>query len=503
MDRARELEPGDVAPPLPRRANVRRVVGLGSLLAFLTALVATSEPRLTGDGPEYVAQALRLRALRPPSLTEAEATAMNAVVFTGYRLEQNTLPRMRIDAYASLADSRGRRAWPHFWLYPLLAVPFVWMARAIGLRHLWTFTALNVALLGVAFWVVSGRLRWAAMALLFAGPIVWWIDKAHTEVMTFALLSTGLVLAAERPWWSAVAFGAAAAQNSFLAAGIPLVAAAAIVEDTRLFRDRRLWTGVAVGVGIALAKPLYYLWEIGVAEPQTLVGGTHFRIPTLEEAGVLVWDPNIGLLQGFPVFLIVVPLAAVWLALRVPALLRSPWPWAVGAFGVTILLSAAQTTNMNSSATPSMSRYALMLVPLAVLLLLAAQERLGRRFERILVPLAALSVAFSLVNFHPRLAVDHLRPTPLASFLWSRYPGLDNPPPEVFFDRTRHEDRGHRLESVGTPTCSKVLLLEGIWPSECPSDAAAPPVCRRPDEYCYANRDGGTYRFVHAAPHHR
>src|SRR5262245_37076385 len=109
MDSARELEPEDVAAPSPPRANVQRVVGLGLLLAFLTALVVTSEPRLTGDGPEYVAQALRLSALRPPSVTEAEATAMNAVVFTGYGLEQNTLPR--INPYASLADSRGRHAW--------------------------------------------------------------------------------------------------------------------------------------------------------------------------------------------------------------------------------------------------------------------------------------------------------------------------------------------------------------------------------------------------------
>ena len=45
--------------------NVRRVVGLGSFLVLLVAFVATSEPRLTGDGPEYVAQALRLSAFHP------------------------------------------------------------------------------------------------------------------------------------------------------------------------------------------------------------------------------------------------------------------------------------------------------------------------------------------------------------------------------------------------------------------------------------------------------
>lgn len=487
---------------------MRRVVTLAAYLAFLIVLLAGSEPRLTGDGPEYVAQALRLGAFRLPPVPDAELSAMNAVVYDGYRLEQNTLPR--IDEYPILVDATGKLTWPqqglrhwaHFWLYSLSAVPFVWATRALGLGHLWAFTAANILLLGAAFWVVSGRLRWPSTVLLFAGPIIWWIDKAHTEVMTFALLSSALALCAERPWWSFVALGAAAAQNSFLAAGIPLLGGAAVIERPHLLRDVRLWAGLAGGLALALLKPLYNLWQMGVAEPQTLAGGTRFRIPTVEELGVLVWDPNIGLLTGFPVLLVVVLLATGWLVWRSPTRLRSPWPWAVSILALTILVSAAQTTNMNSSATPSMSRYALMLVPLAIPVLLCAQRELDR-WEVVLIPLTTVSVAMALWSYHPRLAVDYLRPTALAEFLWSRYPALDNPPPEVFFDRTTHEDSGqiHRLPSVGTPTCSKVLLREGRWPSNCFSDIAPPPGCRRPEQYCYANRHGGGYRFVEASPH--
>ena len=492
------------------RVAIRRVAGPASYLVLLMALVAGSEPRLTGDGPEYVAQALRLSAFHLPPVPDAELSALDAVVFDGYAIEQNTLPR--IDVYPTLVDATGQRTWPqeglrhwpHFWLYSLLAVPFMWVTRALGAGHLWAFTALNIVLLGGAFWVVSGRMRWPAMVLLFAGPIIWWVDKAHTEVMTLALLSGALALAAERPWWSFVALGAAGAHNSFLAAGIPLLGGAAILERPQLLRDARLWTGLAGGLTLTMLKPLYNLWQIGVAEPQTLAGGTRFRIPTVGEAGALLWDPNIGLLQGFPVLLLVVLLAGAWLILRAPALLRSPWPWAVSAFALTILVSAAQTTNMNSSATPSMSRYALMLVPLAIPLLLTAQQRLGRGWNTALIPLAAVSAVLSLSSYHPRLAVDYLRPTRLAAFLWSEYPALDNPPPEVFFDRITHVDSGqiHRIPSTGTPSCSKVLLHEGRWPSECPSDAVPPAFCRRPDRYCYANRDGGTYRFVEAAPHY-
>src|SRR5262249_45726067 len=162
---------------------------------------------------EYVAQALRMSTFRPPPVTEEEAAALNAVVFAGPPPEQSTLPRLD-HFYLPLRDGAGRTSWPHFWLYSLLAVPFVWATAALGLSPLWAFTALNVVLLGGAFWIVSGGMRWPALALLFASPIVWWVDKAHTEVMTFAMLSSALALAGTRPWWSCVALGSAAAQNS-------------------------------------------------------------------------------------------------------------------------------------------------------------------------------------------------------------------------------------------------------------------------------------------------
>jgi len=474
------------------------------------ALVAGSEPRLTGDGPEYVAQSLRLSAFHLPPVPDAELGAVNAAVFDGYALEQNTLER--IDEYPNLVDSTGQwtwprqglRHWPHFWLYSLAAVPFIWVTGLLGVGHLWAFTTVNVLLLVGAFWVVSATMRWPAMLLLFVGPIIWWVDKAHTEVMTFALMSGALALAAGRPWWSFVMLGAAAAHNSFLAAGIPLLWAAATLERPQLLRDGRVWRGLAAGLALTLLKPAYNLWQIGVAEPQTLAGGTHFHIPTVGEVGALVWDPNIGLLQGVPVLLVVVMVATVCVLLRAPALLRSPWPWAVSAFALTILVSAAQTTNMNSSATPSMSRYALMLIPLTIPLLVTAQLTLGGRWEAVLIPLAVVSVVYELANYHPRLEVSYLRPTRLADFLWSNHPNLYNPPFEVFFDRISHVDGGlvYRLPSIGTPTCSKVLLREGRWPSACSSDAVPPPSCRRPDHYCYANRKGETYRFVEAGPPH-
>lgn len=50
-------------------------------------------------------------------------------------------------------------------------------------------TAGNVALLAFALWLALPRIGGAAVLLLFAGPIVWWIDKPQTTAAAFALMA--------------------------------------------------------------------------------------------------------------------------------------------------------------------------------------------------------------------------------------------------------------------------------------------------------------------------
>jgi hypothetical protein len=53
------------------------------------------------------------------------------------------------------------------------------------------------------------------------------IDKAHTEVFTFALPTIAFALMRERPWWSMVAAGAASTQNPPIAILVLIVFLAA------------------------------------------------------------------------------------------------------------------------------------------------------------------------------------------------------------------------------------------------------------------------------------
>jgi len=42
---------------------------------------------------------------------------------------------------------------------------------------------------------------------VFAGPIIWWTDKLHSEVFTFSILSMAFVLVRKKPLWSMVLLG--------------------------------------------------------------------------------------------------------------------------------------------------------------------------------------------------------------------------------------------------------------------------------------------------------
>ena len=103
--------------------------------------------------------------------------------------------------------------------------------------------------------------------------------------------------------------------------------------------------------------------------------------------------------------------------------------------------------------------------------------------------LSVLSAAFV---FHPRFgdAATMPSPTPLAAFIWTHAPSLDNPLPEVFAERIAHLDGPVSLP-VATSACDKALVVgtgaDVIWPANCVR-VSAPAECVEAGALCYANR---------------
>jgi hypothetical protein len=458
-------------------------------LAF--CLIAGSSPRLIGDGREYLAQAVHFASLHGPAFRPADIASLQSEIA---RIEPS-LGDWDLRA-STVADSTRGRVFLHFWFYALLVAPFVWIAHVLGVSPLFAFTTVNLVLLGIAVWVALPRLGVAGAVLVFTGPIIWWIDKAHTEIFTFALLTITFALLKERPWWSMIAAGVASTQNPPIAVVIPLVLVAAFSRDRRALADRRVAAGALVGIAFALLHPAYTYVHHGTVS--LLLAQTRTGVPTLQSLAAVLFDPTLGLIGNFPIFLVVVTLGVIVLARRAPRAVVSDAMLVAAITAVVFLISFSRTTNLHHGGTPSISRYALWLVPLAIPLLSNLNADNRRAWPRFLRGAAVISALVSVVAFHPSVPQNSREPTWLATFLWTRLPAWNNPLPEVFIETELHVDEP--MIPVATAGCEKILIAgddsqNGMWPSPC-YPAPVPPSCQSPGALCYANLAGRRYDFV-------
>jgi len=435
---------------------VRRVVLVLYALVLLF-LIATSSPRLVGDGGEYRAMAVQLASGHVP---RPGATS-------------------------------------HFLAYSALAVPGIWVTHWMGTNDLYAFTALNVSLLLSAAFVALRRLHWSAVLLVFVSPILWWVDKAHTEPFTFSLVTITLVLCVEQPSWAFVAAGLAATQNPPFALLVVVVALVNCLVRPAIFAQRCVRLALLVGIALSLLHPLYY--SIRVGRLTSLSGNILWHWPNLREFLTIVIDPNLGLVVAFPVLALVVVGALVIVLWHEPAAVLVPEVMVAAAAAVLFLLSASQVANVNHGGTPGMSRYATWLIPVAIPLL-GVVQRSRPAMITVLVPVAILSAAMNAVAFRPAVPEDGMEPSAVARWLWTHHPGLDTPLPEVFVERLGGGAEDNWLP-VSTPGCEKVLVVGrgpsiGEWPVWCPPEKL-PDVCTIANQVCYANRrPRGGYDFV-------
>ena len=126
-----------------------------------------------------------------------------------------------MDMASDLVRFEAPTRYVHFWFYPALAVPFLAAIQRTPLDPYAAFVPLNVILLSAAFWAAARVLKWPALLLVFVSPVIWWVDKAHTEVFTFSLLTVAVIALgpavstrrALHPGWAVLCLAAAGAQN--------------------------------------------------------------------------------------------------------------------------------------------------------------------------------------------------------------------------------------------------------------------------------------------------
>jgi hypothetical protein len=472
---------------------VTRFQALLVALGLALCLVAGSTAHIVGDGGEYVVMAMNLAHFDRPAIGQRDVRRIQPEIA---KFDPD-LANWDIRA-SGITGSDGRRDFVHFWFYSLLAVPPLWITQAIDVTPVAAFTVLNLAVWGLAFWFVLPKIGPAASILLFGGPIVWWLDKPHTEPFTFGLIALALVLMRERPSWALIAAGVAATQNPPIAALVGLIAVAHLVADRQALKERRFLVSAGIAFALAALQPVYTYIRHGSAS--LLLIANPARRPTLAEIMAVPLDPSVGLLSNFPIFAVVVIAAgALVFVRRWRELLESDVIVATLA-GLAFLVSFAQATNVHHGATPSMSRYAIWLVPLAIPILTRANRLGGGAWRSFLWCAALVSALICIRVFHPAVPPNSREPTLAAGYIWTKHPGWNNPLPEIFAETMLR--REERLVPVATPDCEKVLLVgrgqDGAWPIPC-FPAQLPYWCSRLGALCYANRDSDRYDFARPA----
>lgn len=468
---------------------------LGYLLVFL-ALVGPQPAGRTGDALEYLVMAHGIIDSAHVSYGESDivdADEWRQGVGLGYEGGDLRMPEL-------FNEKRGAQEFPHFWMYPLAAAPFVAAAEWLDASPTWGFVALNGLLLAAVVLVALPRIGVWGTLLFALSPIVWWSNKVHTEVWTYSLLLVAMLGFGRRPRLGLILLGFAAAQNLPIAVALAAYGIASLVHDRRLIRSWTYWAAALAGAVVAATHPLYYQWRLGVTTPQELNGGagddwwyglTKLLAPVL--------DLNIGLVVGFPASVALIALGTWWVIRRT----RFDRDVAIGlmlsaAVGAWFLVAFAKTVNINSGGTVSMTRYALWLIPLAAPLVVH-WYRHGPRAA--LAALATVSAALSILSYHPSRPDRITVPTPVAAYVWKHHPQWSNPAPEIFSERVNHADVKERFKrgdaSAVLPTqygkCAKVLVVGGVVPEPCQLPEI-PDACRG-EGMCYANRDDDRYSF--------
>jgi hypothetical protein len=439
---------------------------------------------------------------------------LNFARFTGPSVEHRVMPWMQrklttieprfktFDVEASAPVVRdGRRDFVHFWFYAWLATPAIWVADQFDINPVHAFTLLNLILLGLALRLALPKIGLPAGLLLFGSPIIWWIDKAHTEIFTFSMLTVAMVMLRDRPWWSMVAVGAAATQNPPIAAVMGLVAVSEVVARPSAVRVWKFWAGGAVGLALALLHPFYYYSRYG--RWSLLTTNLHIGIPSCAAFTATVFDPQIGLLGNFPSLLLLALVGGVLLTRIAPRDLLERDFTIAGLAGLFFMFSAAQAFNVHHGGTPSISRYAFWLMPLAVPLLTRTELLRPRWWRRLLWGTSCISFAACCWAFNPSAGENAREPTWAASVIWNWLPSWSNPVPEVFSETIVGQDSSSVFAPVATRNCQKVLIAGRgpgmpMWPLPCPP-APIPSMCVAPLTFCYANLGRHGYGFAVAA----
>lgn len=441
-------------------------------------------PVRVGDGSEYYAMFLAIKEGHHPWMTAPVFALYDALVKT-QAIDQMIPTQVLFNSFPALHIA-GTADFNHFWVYSLLAAGIARLAEFFGLalsvHH--AFVTLHLALTLAVIWLSQALFGWrgatAATALLLLSPMVWYLNKVHTEYFTFCLiLAAVMLMQARQVAWSAACLALASTQNPSFA----IIALALLIwRVATVHRNAlRFWELCAV-VGtilLALVHPAYYYFRYGVLTPQLLAGGAKLG-GNARSFSIWLLDPDLGLLPNWPLGAVMILICAL-LFIAKRKQLKIDWLLTIFIVGITLvnLFAQSSTEVVNSGATPGLARYALWYIPLFFPLALQMVAWISHCGTVTRASIIAAAVVYLVANawvYDPRTEEDYTHPSSFSRYLQTNLPSLYNPRPDVYVGRFSgfgDSPASRQVLAVLGPSCDKLLVVPGVGhslignPSKC------------------------------------
>lgn len=439
-----------------------------------------------GDGSEYYALYLTIKSEGRPWMTTG-AFKLYDELFRSGAIEalfstdslRDSFPALRLGATADFN---------HFWAYSAIAAM---VSKGMGLigatvsahqAFLLQHAGLFLAAAWLALALFGKRGFFVAITLTIASPIVWFLDKVHTEFFSYCLILGAVMLAQRRFYlWGALCLAVASTQNpSFALLAFVLLVLRLCEVPNRPFRFWEAAALVATCI-IVLAHPAYYFFRFGTPTPQMLAGGAKIGA---NASKFYIWliDPDVGLLPNWPLGIAILALGLVSIFSRCTPRLDKKFLFFLASYLFVNLFAHSSTLNINSGGTPGLARYALWYIPIFFPVALAAVDFILSKPSIAQWVCGSLVVCYAAANvylYDPRRPESYTIPSPVSAVIQRKLPGLYNPPPEVFAERYSGYGDGlqsHSLTAILGPSCDKLLVTPGrdptliAWPSRCVVD---------------------------------
>ncbi len=438
-----------------------------SIIVFL--ILRQSIGYRVGDGMEYYSMLFNLASDFVPFGTKESFS-----LYDNYVNQTENMGFYSSDllssAFSIFSNNEGNEIdYPHFWFFSLLAVPFYWVLNLLGLDIGLAFTFVNLLCLIFVLKVAKSNYNslgvTAAILIIISSPIIWYVNKAHTEFFTVTLMMAAVIyLMKNKLLIASLLFAIIGTQNPPFSILSVLVGGYALFDlKASIFTKKNIVFCLIIFFFLAL-HPAYYFHRIGVITPQLLNGISNESL-TINKAFLFLFDIDIGLFINWPLGLISFVLLPFMLYKYKMEIRKKYLP-----HSLIILLSCfvfmyshGKTANLNHGAVVYMSRYALWYLafffPIIYMLLKETKKGYSPYLFVFLSVFIFLNITVNSNHQHPR----YLFSSRFSDFIYTYFPSIYETEPEVFIEKAIKKEIGvstYEYWATANDLENKVLVIK-------------------------------------------